>query len=199
MFSFKNNEGVKNSNDLHESGKKVVAKTNERVFGHLLIDGEEPTRKLLPLSDSLEEVVNDGCYHQKNAIAVKVADDVPWQLRHEVAEMLMNDKTFFCRAACVDNFLNFTWVVQKTNNLPLMHWKLAISHYLQKHYGLGCSFTDLFITKYLYDTINYKFYVHKFQPITHIEYYIYEIGEQNAHAHQDFPDCQNEGKNNLSN
>lgn len=199
MFSFKNKEGVKKSNDLHESGKKVVAKTNERVFEHLLIDGEEPVRKLLPVVDSLEEVVRDGCYHQKNVIAVKVADDVPWQLRHEVAEMLINDKTFFCRAAFVDNLLNFTWVVQKTNNLPLMHWKIAISHYLQKHYGLRCSFTDLFIAKYLYHTINCKFCVHKFQPITHVEYFTYEVGEQNAHAHQDFPDCKNEGKNNVSN
>lgn len=199
MFSFKNKEGVKNSNDLQESAKKVVAKTNERVFGHLLIDGEEPVRKLLPVVDSLEEVVRDGCYHQKNVIAVKVADDVPWQLRHEVAEMLINDKTFFCRAAFVDNLLNFTWVVQKTNNLPLMQWKIAISHYLQKHYGLRCSFTDLFIAKYLYHTINCKFCVHKFQPITHVEYFTYEVGEQNAHAHQDFPDCKNEGKNNVSN
>lgn len=40
MFSFKNSEGVKNSNDLHESEKKVVSKTNERFFEHLLMDGE---------------------------------------------------------------------------------------------------------------------------------------------------------------
>lgn len=192
MAIFLNNEGAKKSSK--ESEKKVVAKTNERVFEHLLIDGEEPVRKLLSVSDSLEEVVNDGCYHQKNAIAVKIANDASQQLRHEVAEMLMNDKTFFCRAACVDNFLNFTWVIQKTNNLPTMHWKIAIENYLQKHYGLGCSFTDLFITKYLYDTINYKFYVYKFQPITHVEYFTYEHGEQNAHAHVDFPDNKNEDK-----
>ena len=199
MFSFKNKEGVKKSNDLHESGKKVVAKTNERVFEHLLIDGEEPVRKLLPLSDSLEEVVNDGCYHQQQTIAVEVFTDACWAHKREVAEMLMNDKTFFGRAAYLDDCMHLVWVVQKTNNLPLMHWKIAIENYLNKHHGLGCSFQDLTAEEYLYDSIEIQFYLCKFQPITHIEYFTYEHGEQNAHAHSVFPDCKNEGKNNVSN
>lgn len=99
MAKFLEKEGVKKSSDLQESEKKVVAKTNERFFEHLLMDGEEPIRKLVPVSDNFTEVVRDGCYHQKNAIAVEVFTDACWSHKHEVAEMLMQDKTFFCEGS----------------------------------------------------------------------------------------------------
>lgn len=174
--------------------KKVVAKTNEIFFEHLLMDGEEPTRKLLPIEDNFTEVVRDGCYHQQSTIAVKVATDVSWSHKHEVAALLMNDKTFFGRAVYEDDCNQLTWVVQKTNNLPTIHWKIAIKNYLNKHYGLGCSFADLSAEEYLYDSLEIQFCVFKFQPVTNVEYYIYEIGAQNAHAHNVFPDCKNESK-----
>lgn len=199
MANFLEKEGVKKSNDLHESAKKVVAKTNERVFEHLLLDGEEPTRKHVPIEDSYEEVVNDGCYHQQQTIAVEVFTDACWSHKHEVAALLMNDKTFFGRAAYLDDCMHLVWVIQKTNNLPTIHWKIAIENYLNKHYGLGCSFADLSAEEYLYDCLEIQFCVFKFKPVTNVEYYIYEVGEQNAHAHQAFPDNQNEGKNNVSN
>ena len=199
MTNFLEKEGVKKSSDLQESEKKVVAKTNERFFEHLLMDGEEPIRKLVPVSDNFTEVVRDGCYHQKNAIAVEVFTDACWSHKHEVAEMLMQDKTFFARAAYLDDCMQLTWVVQKTNNLPTIHWKTAIENYLNKHHGLGCSFADLSAEEYLYDSVEINFYLCKFQPITHVEYFTYLVGEQNAHAHSDFPDCKNEGKNNVSN
>lgn len=138
--------------------------------------------------------MRDGCYHQKKAIAVKVATDVSWSHKHEVAALLMNDKTFFGRAVYEDDCNQLTWVVQKTNNLPTIHWKIAIKNCLNKHYGLGCSFADLSAEEYLYDSLEIQFCVFKFQPVTNVEYYIYEVGAQNAHAHQEFPDNQNEGK-----
>ena len=174
--------------------KKVVAKTNEIFFEHLLMDGEEPTRKLLPIEDNFTEVVRDGCYHQQSTIAVNVATDVSGSDKHEVAALLRNDKTFCGRAVYEDDCNQLTWVVQKTNNLPTIHWKIAIKNYLNKHYGLGCSFADLSAEEYLYDSLEIQFCVFKFQPVTNVEYYIYEIGAQNAHAHNVFPDCKNESK-----
>ena len=199
MANFFEKEGAKNSNDLHESGKKIVAKTNEKVFEHLLLNGEEPQSKLLPVVDCFEEVVRDGCYNKHQTIAVEVFTDACWAHKREVAEMLMNDKTFFGRAAYLDDCMHLVWVIQKTNNLPTIHWKIAIENYLNKHHGLGCSFADLSAEEYLYDCLEIQFCVFKFKPVTNVEYYIYEVGEQNAHAHQDFSDNQNEGKNNISN
>ena len=207
MANFLNNEGVKKSNDLQESAKKVVAKTNERVFEHLLIDGEEPTRKLVPVSDNFTEVVRDGCYNRHQTIAVEVFTDACWAHKREVAEMLMNDITFFSRAVYVNDYLHLIWVVQKTNNLPAMHFKIAIYDYLEEHYGLRCDIASLCAKEYDYSEYFEPWStrhsepspIRHFQPITHMQYFTYEVGEQNAHAHSVFPDNQNEGKNNVSN
>ena len=199
MFSFKNKEGVKKSNDLQESAKKVVAKTDERVFEHLLIDGEEPVRKLLPVEDNYEEVVNDGCYHQQQTIAVKVTNILNWFELQKVVKKLMKDKTFFGRTIYADDRLELVWVVQKTNNLDAMHWRIAIANYLNKRYGLSCTFADMNSKEWDYSESLVPWPIRYAKPITHVEYYIYEIGEQNAHAHSVFPDCKNEGKNNVSN
>ena len=199
MAIFLNNEGAKKSSDLHESEKKVVAKSNERVFEHLLLDGEEPQSKLLRVSDSYEEVVKDGCYNQQNAIAVKVTNLLNWYEKDKLAKRLMKDKTFFGRAAYQDDNMYLMWVVQKTNNLDAMHWRIAIANYLNKRYGLSCTFADLNSKKWDYRESLVPWPISYSKSITHMTYYIYEVGEQNAHAHSDFPDCKNEGKNNVSN
>ena len=199
MAIFLNNEGAKKSSSLQESEKKVVAKTNERFFEHLLMDGEEPTRKLVPIEDSYEEVVNDGCYNQQNAIAVKVTNLLNWYEKDKLAKRLMKDKTFFGRAAYQDDNMYLMWVVQKTNNLDAMHWRIAIANYLNKRYGLSCTFADLNSKEWDYRESLVPWPISYSKSITHMKYYIYEVGEQNAHAHVDFPDNQNEGKNNVSN
>lgn len=167
MAIFLNNEGAKKSSSLQESEKKVVAKTNERVFEHLLLDGEEPTRKLVPIEDSYEEVVNDGCYNQQNAIAVKVTNLLNWYEKQKIAKRLMKDKTFFGRAAYDDDRIELEWIVQKTNNLEVMHWKTAIANYLNKRYGLTCTFEYLNSKEYDYRESLVPWPIRYFKPITH--------------------------------
>jgi len=164
-----------------------------------LLDGEEPVRKLLPVEDSYEEVVNDGCYNQQNAIAVKVTNILNWFELQKVVKRLMADRTFFSRTVYIDDRLDLVWVVQKTNNLDAMHWRIAIANYLNKRYGLACTFEDLNDKEFDYRESLVPWPIRYSKRITHVEYFTYLVGEQNAHAHVDFPDYQNEGKNNVSN
>lgn len=96
------------------------------------MDGEQPVRKLLPVSDNFTEVEKDGCHTQLQTIAVKVTNLLCWYERQKVAKRLMKDKTFFGRAVYEDDRMELEWIVQKTNNLEVMHRKTAISNYLNK-------------------------------------------------------------------
>lgn len=194
MAKFLEKEGVNKSSSLQASEKKVVAKTNEKVFEHLLMDGEQPVRKLWSVEDSYEDVVNDGCYNQQNAIAVKVTNLLNWYEKDKLAKRLMKDKTFFGRAAYQDDNMYLVWVVQKTNNLEVMHWKTAIANYLNKRYGLSCTFADLNSKEWDYRESLVPWPISYSKPITHMKYFTYLVGAQNAHAHSVFPDYQNEAK-----
>ncbi len=200
MFNFKKNEGVKKSNDLQESAKKVVAKTNERVFEHLTEGGKEPERSLIPVSDTFVGIASDGCFDQANIVAVLVpAASSCWWKKVELGRMLMRDLTFYGRGVYLGEDAQVVWLVQKTNNLSMLHWQQAIERHLREHYGLCGWFIGIDPEEWQVDEEDNGYFT-IFRPVTHVEYWHYNVtSEQNAHAHTVFPDFKNEGENNVSN